>query len=197
MTAFITVSDVKAQLNISDSNSDAELSDYVDAACDEVEQWVGPMLPLTVTGEFVDLMGRTIYNELTTAGTRAFVLRHRPVQSIQAVSSAIISGVTYDPGDFIIDTATGIVRRKDGGTIFGPLTVDYTAGYVTPGGTAPAWARLAAKIIAQHLWRTQRAAVAAPSQMGDVTAVVPGFGFAVPNMAAELMESHRLVPAVG
>lgn len=191
--AFIDISDAKSQLNMASGVNDADLALYVDAACDEVEQWVGPVSTKVVTGEFVDLMGRTIFNELTTAGTRQFVLRYRPVQSIQAISSAILAGVTYTPSDFVI-ASTGIVRRLDGGTIFGPLTVDYTAGYVTP----PAWARLAAMMIVQHLWLTRRGGAQGPvGQQGQQDSMVPGFGFMIPPQAAELLESHRLVPSVG
>jgi hypothetical protein len=193
MASFITLAEAKAQLNSTSNVNDTELAVYIEAACDEVEQWVGPVATRVITGEFVDLMGRTIFNELTTAGTRAFVLRHRPVQSIQAISSAILSGVTYTPSDFIVDSATGIVRRGDGGTIFGPLTVDYTAGYVSP----PAWAQLAARMIVQSLWSTQRGGTSRPSSGGGDPTVVPGYGVAVPAQAAQLMETHRLTPSVG
>lgn len=193
MTTFITLADAKLQLNMTAVTNDVELGDYIDAACDEVEAWVGPVATRVVVGEFVDLMGRTIYNELTTAGTRAIVLRHRPVQSIQGVTSAILAGVTYTTTDFTIDSDTGIVRRKDGGTIFGPLLVDYTAGYVTP----PPWARLAAKIIVQHLWKTQRGSSSGRPGSQTADAMVPGMGFAVPGQAAALMESHRNVAAIG
>lgn len=191
MTSFISLQDAKDQLNITGDGSNSELQDYIDAACDEVEAWCGAVATRTVTGEFVDLMGRTIFNELTTAGTREFVLRWRPVQSIEAISSAILSGVTYAPTDFVIDTPTGIVRRKDGGTIFGPLVVDYIAGYTT----TPPWARMAAKIIVQHLWKTQRGSNRPGSQVDAGT--TQGYGYAVPNAAVELMEAHRNVPAVG
>lgn len=194
MTAFITVQDAKDQTNIPNTASDTELGDFIETACDEVESWCGAIAQRTVTNEFVDLMGRTIYNELTTAGSRDFVLRWRPVQSITAISSAIISGVTYTPSDFYVDANTGIVRRYDGGTIFGPLLVSYTAGYTSP----PGWARLAAKIITQHLWTTQNGSGGRRPGMGASDAdTVPGYGFAVPRMAVEIMESHRNVPAIG
>jgi hypothetical protein len=192
--AFLSLQDAKDQLDIKTSTQfDAELPDFIDAACDEVESWCGAVELRTVTDEFVDLMGRTIFNELTTAGTRDFVVRWRPVVSITAVSSAITAGATYTPTDFFADPGTGIIRRFDGGTIFGPLLVSYTAGYATP----PGWARMAAKIIVQHLWRTQRggAGRGGPSSTGGNT--TPGYGFAVPNMAVELMESHRNVPGIG
>jgi len=197
MAAFITLDEVKAQLNIpvNVTDDDAELNDYVEAACDMVESAVGPITSRTITGEFVDLMGRTIFNELTTAGTRAFVLRWRPVQSIQSITSAILAGVTYAPSEFIIDGGTGIVRRADGGTIFGPLVVSYTAGYDMP----PGWARLAAKIIVQHLWGSQlgNSPGALPSDDTQATDPAFGAGFAMPNRAAELLTPHLLTPGIG
>lgn len=192
MASFITVADAKAQLNITDTSQDAELQGYVDAACDMVEERVGPVATTVITGEFVDLQGRTIYNELTTAGTRGFVLRHRPVQSIQAIASAIVSGVTYTPSDFVIDSATGMIRRADWGTIFGPLTVDYTAGYTTP----PAWAVLAAKVTVQSLWQTQRGPTGRRVPGADMPAA-SGFGPIIPPMVEFLLEPHLIVPGIG
>lgn len=195
MASFLSLADAKAQLNMSatDTTNDAELQNFVDTAADMVEQRVGPVSTTVITGELVDLQGRTIFNELTTAGTREFVLRHRPVQSIQAITSAIVSGVTYAPSDFVIDTATGIVRRGDWGTIFGPLTVDYTAGYTTP----PAWATLAAKLIVQSLWQTQRGATQRRVPGADMPAAASGFGPIIPPMVEFLLEPHLIVPGVG
>jgi hypothetical protein len=190
--AFLSLADAKKQLNSTTTVNDDELRLYVEAACDEVEQWVGPIARRQITSEFVDLMGRTVFNELTTAGTRAFVLRNRPVISIDTVVSAILAGVTYTPTDFYVDTNTGIVRRYDGGSIFGPLLVTYTVGRPV----VPAWATLAAGIITQHLWKTQRGPARRPGSSDDQQ-LVPGIGFMIPGMAAELLESHRTVPAIG
>lgn len=190
--SFIDLEDVKAQLNITSGTSDVELLGYIDAACDVVEQWAGVVESRTVT-EFVDMLG---YSQATfidplgrsSLGTRTMVLRHRPVISIQAITSSP-SGLTFDPLWFNVDSVTGIVRRTDGSTFFGQMIVTYTAGYVV----APGWAVLAAKIIAQHLWRTQRV----HRGMGEDPALAAGVGYLIPNQAAALLEPHRQPPAVG
>lgn len=189
MTAFITLADAKAQLNISGTSSDVELQGVIDAACAAIEKQIGPVSTTSITGELVDLQGRTVFNELTTAGTRQFVLRHRPVQSITAISSAIVSGVTYQPSDFVIDAPTGIVRRRDWGTIFGPLVVDYTAGWAT----VPSDLLFATKELVRHLWQTQRGNMVLPDANFDTPTVV---GFALPNRVLELLAPYQQI-AVG
>lgn len=192
--SFITLQDVKDQLNITTNTYDVELGGYLAAACDIVEEWAGVVEQRTIVGEFVDMLG---YSQATfidplgrsSLGTRVMVLRHRPVISITSITSSP-SGAVFDPSWFNVDAATGIVRRIDGSTFFGQMTVTYVAGYATP----PPWAVLAAKIIVQHLWRTQRGS---RKGMGDDPGLVAGVGFLVPNQAAALLESHRLTPSVG
>jgi hypothetical protein len=59
----------------------------------------------------------------------------------------------------------------------------------------------AARIILQHLWRTQRAGrrggVAGGGDDYAVTEPIPGIGYAVPNRALELLAPDRLAPEVG
>jgi hypothetical protein len=192
--SFITIFDVRDQLNITNSNSDDELEGYVDAACDIVEQWAGAVEQRVIVGEFVDMLG---YSQATfidplgrsSLGTRTMVLRHRPVISVESITSSP-SGLTFDPAWFNVDQLTGIVRRIDGSTFFGQMIVSYTAGYAV----APPWAVLAAKIITQNLWRTQRGT---RRGMGDDPGVIAGIGYLVPNQAAALLEPHRQMPSVG
>lgn len=191
--SFISVADVKEQLNITGTTLDSELSVYVDAACTIVEQWAGAIELRAITNEFVDMLG---YSQATfidplgrsSLGTRTMVLRHRPVLSIQSITSSP-SGTVFDPSWFNVDSLTGIVRRIDGSTFFGQMTVSYTAGYEI----APPWAVLAARIITQNLWRTQRGRAG----MGEAPGSVGGIGYLVPNQAAALLESHRQPPGIG
>jgi hypothetical protein len=54
------------------------------------------------------------------------------------------------------------------------------------GTSVPAAFGTFARIVLQHLWSSQRGPAALP--MGaDAMVSVPGFGFAIPNMAAELL----------
>ena len=195
MADLLTLADVKAQLNITSTTYDTELGDYISAATDLVEWRTGPMSSRQITDEFVDLIGRTIYNELTTAGTRAFVLRTTPVISIDNIASGILSGVTtYTAADFFVDSATGIVRRYDGGTIFGPLKVTYTVGRTS----IPKAVNVAARIIVQHLWETQRGPSPANLQLSDVDNTTAGmFWDDIPNRAKMLLEPFVVGPPVG
>ncbi len=79
MADLITLADAKTQLRIPVAavTDDALLYVYIAAVVDVIENMVGPVLPRQIVNEYVDLIGRTIYNELTTAGARQIVLRNR------------------------------------------------------------------------------------------------------------------------
>ena len=192
MASFITLAEAKAQLNSTSNVNDTELAVYIEATTDLIESRIGPVVQRQIVGEFVDLMGRTIFNGLTTAGTRAFVLRTRPVVSVDAVSSAIIAGVTYTPSDFYVDSSTGIVRRFDGGTIFGPLKVTYTVGRT---GVIPARITQAAKVLLRHLWMTQRGSSTRGRGVDDAADF--GTTYSMPNRVLELLESDLYTPGIG
>ena len=53
------------------------------------------------------------------------------------------------------------------------------------GVQVPAAFNVFARIVLQNLWRTQRGPAAMP--IGGDMVTVPGFGFVVPNQAAELL----------
>ncbi len=190
---LISLADAKQQLRIGSSVDDDQLWDFIAAATEIVEDLCGPMVRRQIVGEYVDLIGRTVWNELTTAGTRQIVLRNRPIISIDSISSAISSGVTYDPSVFSIESDTGIVRRLDNGTVFGPLRVTYTVGrtYV------PRAVDLATRFIVQHLWETTRGKMGPPGVGGQEAAPTTGRGYALPNRALELLQPFLTVPAVG
>ncbi len=175
---MLTVSDAAAQLNITSQNHDAELEGYVAAAVLVVERHTG-LVPET----------RTITGELHNVPVPSDVLRlfHPPVQSLTAVTSADGS-VTWDTAGLVADFDTGLVRVVSGRPLSGLVKVDYTAGYVD----APAHFRLAALIILQHLWETQRGAqrgaVAAGGLEDSLSNMVGGGrGYAIPNRALELL----------
>jgi hypothetical protein len=67
------------------------------------------------------------------------------------------------------------------------MTVTYVAGW---GTTVPAAFNLAARYIVQHLWTSQHGPAVRPSMGGSDLVTPPGFGFAIPNMAAELLNGQ-------
>jgi hypothetical protein len=86
------------------------------------------------------------------------------------------------------------VQLLAGGTVAGPLRVTYVAGR----RIVPAAITAAAKIILQHLWRTQQGP--GRPQRGvddfDVTEPIPGLGYAIPNRAVQLLEPYKQPPGV-
>ena len=93
---------------------------------------------------------------------------------------------------------TAGVWRKDGGNFCGgPWTVEYVAGR----GTVPATINLAARIMVQHLWRTQYGASRGLSSIGggddfSVNEPVAGWGYAIPNRVLQLLEPYKLGPGM-
>ena len=76
---FLTVADIKRQLNMTGATDDSELSVYAAAASEIVEQWCGPMTLQTIIGELVYGTGS------------GFVLRNVPVITF--------TGITYSGPD--------------------------------------------------------------------------------------------------
>lgn len=186
--ALLTLAEAKAQLNISTSTDDEELQTYVDAVTAVVEEYIGPVEPREVT-ERHD----------TEGGRRAVVLRTTPVLSLTSVEPLLTGGISYPVDGLDLDPDTGEVRRVDGGWFRGLLLFTLQAGRagVPP---VPPTINLAARMLVQHLWRTQH-----PSRSGglpgggedfSVTQPIVGFGYAVPNRVLELLAPYRLPPGV-
>ncbi|MBI1757980.1 MAG: hypothetical protein HYR62_01910 [Actinobacteria bacterium] len=178
---ILSLADAKAQLNITSTANDVELGDYIGAIDDAIETHVGAVLDRTVS-EVVELAG---YGLLVAT---------RPVTSLTSLTS-VSDGTTYDVGGlYVKDAGAGIIRRRDGlplavGGYAPAWTLTYVAGR---GATAPSSINLAARIILQHLWETQRGGSRRPGMGGDN--LDPQFlvmGFAVPRRAVELLANHQ------
>jgi hypothetical protein len=86
-----------------------------------------------------------------------------------------------------IDPLANAARTKGGWAFpaFSPVvTVTYVAGW---GAAVPAAFGNAARLILAHLWDTQHGPAARPSMGGDEMVMPPGFTFAIPERAAELL----------
>jgi hypothetical protein len=180
---ILSLADAKKHLNKTSTTDDDEIRSWVESITAGIEGLCGPVIVRTVT-ERHD--GRRV----------PFIcLRHTPILSVTSVVAILTGGTTYTVADLDIDTETGVVQRKDGGTLTGPLRVTYSAGR----RIVPAAISSAARIILQHLWRTQQGP--GRPQMGtgdfDVTEPIAGFGYAIPNRALQLLEPYRLPPGVG
>lgn len=181
--ALLTLDEAKQQTNITGTGQDIELQAYIDGITSVIERYVGPVESREVT-ETVD--SRSVM----------LCLSKTPVVSLSSFTPVLSGGAAVNVADVVVDEATGVVRRLDGGRWFGgPWKVVYTAGRTT----VPPTINLAARMLLQHLWRTQQGP-GRPSMGGSddyaVGQQVPGFGYAVPNRVLELLEPFRLPPGV-
>nr|WP_237533073.1 head-tail connector protein [Streptomyces sp. SID685] len=170
------MADAKAQLNIADgdTSNDAELQGYIDAATAAVE---------TQLGQVVD--PRTVIDQLDfPQSVTSFLLRSVPVLSLTSLVSldGSQSWTTTAPAMYV-DGAAGCVTVLSGPPVKGSVLATYQAGLTS----VPPNYRLAALIIVQHLWETQRGTLGTVMGGGDDSGYTAGRGFAIPRRAIELL----------
>lgn len=176
---MITLADAKLQLNIDtlDTSHDVELEAYVAAAIAAVERH---------TNTVGDV--RTVADERHQArGTAKLWLYRKPVQSVTTLAR-VDGTLTWDVADLDVDVNSGLLRVVSGPLFSGLVSVTYEAGH----DPVPANYNLAARIIVQHLWSTQRGAMGnrrVTTVMDDSMANLSNFGrgYAIPNAALELL----------
>jgi hypothetical protein len=181
--ALLPLQDAKDMLNIPQSNTtvDSELQSFIATVETSLEGFTGG-----------PLVNRTISEraELTSDYT-VLQVRQRPLVSVTSIVS-VASGQAIDiSAGLDTDPNAGTIRRKLGYPFYGPyfawlpaMTITYVAGW---GTSVPAAFNTAARIIVQHLWETQHGPAARPSMGGMDMIQPPGFSFAIPNRAAELL----------
>lgn len=184
---LLSLADMKTHLRITTTGTDSELRGWIESATQGVENYAGVCVRRTVVER----------QDIPLFGATTVMLRQVPVLSVASVVPILSGGTTYSVDDLDIDGPTGVIQRKDGGRICGPQRFTYTPGRAI----VPSAHRDATKIIVQHLWRTKYGASRAASGLGggedfSVTEQVPGFGYAVPNRALQLLEPYKLPPGM-
>ncbi|MET9086162.1 phage head-tail connector protein [Streptomyces sp. NPDC004237] len=173
--SIVTLADTKAHLNIPADNTDddVELQGFIDAATEPVEEQLGTVVvPRLITNQ----------HDFGT-GTTAFLLRQVPVISLTSIISLDGSqSWTVTSPAMHVDGPSGSVTVLSGPPLTGMALVTHQAGLTVIGANV----RLAAKIIIQHLWETQRG-VMGVRLGGDGETYVSGRGFAIPRRAIELL----------
>lgn len=181
--SVLSLQDAKDHVNIPQTTTtfDSELLSKIATIQANLEKLTGgPIITRTVT-------------ERVEVGSwyRTLTVRQRPLVSVTSITD-VASGAAITITDLELDTNAGIIRRKLELPFWarGPyFTVVYTAGW----GTAiPAAFNEAARIILEHLWKTQRGPARQPAIGGEDLVTLPGFGYAVPNRAAELLSPYTL-----
>lgn len=180
---IVSLAAAKSAANISTTNTDPddELQIHLASATRIVEWFVGPVIVRSHTQRVSDR--RPVLSRLPMLGPGL-----SPVLSLTSLTPLYTTGIAWSVSDVVVDPGTGALRHASGVRLWGgPWTAVYTAGQQV---VAPNW-QLAALIIIQHLWETQRGASALPLVEGET--VVPGLGFAIPNRAADLLKLDSTV----
>lgn len=182
-SGIVSLADLKSHLNITTTTHDEELRLYIDAATEAVERIVGPVARRTVV-------------ETVPSGAGAFYLSTVPVISLTSLIGAYGNTTeTLATGSLYVDGNTGYVAPGYTTSIsYSTLTATYIAGRAI----VPASIRLATMLIAGHLWQTQRGPGGGPPslQSGGEDLLPPGYSFAIPRRAEELLSPYRLAPAI-
>jgi hypothetical protein len=186
-TAVLPLQDAKDQLNIPQSNtgSDAEIQSYIATIESALKKYTGgPLVNKVITAERSEMM-----NNQTV-----IPVRQRPLVSVTSITS-VTGGAIDISGGLDLDINAGLIRRPLGYPFYGPffqwlptVNVTYVAGW---GVSVPPAFNSAARIILQHLWWTQRAPSLQGPLAGGADVILPGFGFAIPNAAAELLDGAQ------
>lgn len=190
---IISLADVKQQLNITASTFDDELRAYIEGATAAIERHRNEcVLRRTIVEEkyltdYAYGLGQ-FHGQPAAWGVpaRKVALDKRP--AIALVSVARVDGtLSWDISGLHLNP-NGVIDVMTGNPLWGHLAITYTAGYLS----IPADFTLAARIIVQHLWQTQRGNTGWPKPGGmDDSLATAGLGFAIPNRALELLGTGR------
>lgn len=175
--AILSLPDAKAHLNITSTNSDDELREYLEATTEIVESYTGPIVRRTHTAR--------------VRGSRCEIpLPHTQVTAVTAVTLVQDGSSPITLSDLAINGPAGVISYKNRSSFpYGDMDVTYTVGR----STVKANWTLAAKIIMKHNWDTQLGNL--PSAQGDDAGyVVTGSGYLVPYRAVSLLAPDQ-VPA--
>jgi hypothetical protein len=187
-TAVLPLQDAKDMLNIPQTvtTSDNELLSWIETIESSMRGYTGgPLVNRTITAERAEMQ----------SNQTVILVRQRPLVLVTQVTSASGSAIDLS-GGLDYDANAGTFRRKLGLPFYGPfftwlpqVNVTYVAGW---GASVPAAFNSAARVILQHLWSTtQRGPSARPSMGVPDLVTIPGFGFAIPNQAAELLNGMQ------
>lgn len=177
---MISLQEAKKHLNIFDTSDDDEIASWISGITRVIEFYTGACVPRTVV-------------EYQPAGS-VIRLNQRPVLSVTSITPYLGAGQSYGPSQYKV-TEDGAVRLLSGAWFGGYNDLEVT--YVVGRRPIPANLTQAAKIILSHLWETQRGPTGSPLSGGDDSSFVPGFGYAIPNRALEMIKPDDEGPAVG
>jgi hypothetical protein len=170
--AVLSLPEMKAHLNITRTDNDAEIEMMIAAAEAAIAKRVGPLGPETITAR--------------VEGGGALILPRTPAVSVTSVtplgSTAITTGLHLD------QAAATVTYDNGAGFPPGYYDVTYEAGRAT----CPDDLLMALKELVRHMWTTQRGGSSRPgSQPSDALSnSLPGSAYAFPVRVEQLLAPH-------
>jgi uncharacterized phiE125 gp8 family phage protein len=170
---IISLADAKAQQNIESTASDEELRPFIEAATAVIERHTG-----------LTIVRRTVTEYHSTYGQRVLFLNHRPVISMTSITTTDASS-SWTVGNLDLEPTMGRLTVRTGPAFYGDLAIILVAGMTSIAANYT----MAARIIVQHLWTTQRGGRDARRMGGGALDAEPvsGASFAIPRAASELL----------
>lgn len=183
---IVSLSEVKAHLNITSTTNDDEIRTFIDAAQDLAESYVGCVL------------GRQTFTSEKYDGNTD-VIRLRNPRAI-SITSVYENGTLLDSAAYVLDPTGQRITRVTTGSLNGPnyfgiwapgaqnILVSYVAGFTNP----PPAAKQGVLEIIRHLWQTQRGSVSVMGRVssGDDYYTTPTYS--LPRRAMELLDPVSL-----
>jgi hypothetical protein len=188
-TGLCTLSEVKLQLNKTSTADDVEIQSFIDAVTDSVENFCGAIVPRATTEWHTPTSSVLIVRQERLVSVTSIVgyMGTTPYTYVEATTPALASDYSF----LVSPALNGIVTRlgADGNTrpFEGRILITYVRGMVP----VPASINLAARMIVQSYWDTQRAARPLPTQGPTDLVSVPGFDGPIPARALSLLARYQ------
>lgn len=182
---ILSLATAKAALNIPPTSTadDEEIRSMIESVTSAVEAYRGEVIARRTIVESLTA-GKSMWEVAATRFTasRRLTLARAPVISVTSIVRPY-DGVTWDSTTAVLVNPAAGVLMTYGMPFYGDIIVTYVAGYTA----IPANFLEAGKIILRHLWQTQQTPGMGSKVFGVDDAAPFGFGFAIPNRAAELL----------
>lgn len=170
MSDLLTVQEASQFLRLSNTLDDVEVAEMVSAASSIIARRIGPVTPTSVV-ETYDGGGTQIMLRQLPVISVTSVMESWGFTTIYTLTPTVLDGTVTNLGNFgySLDTRVGLLTRRAAGTTVPfaggrqNITVAYTAGYAT----IPNDLKLAAKLLVQHFYATQRGGARRPGMGGD------------------------------
>lgn len=181
-TELLSLDDARQHLNLTGTTNDAELEVYLAAVTDAIEAYIGPVGRRTVT--------ETVY---PTSGV--LLLSTSPVLSITSITP--YAGVALGAGTYSLRPGGFVYPATYAAGFYAP---EYAVVYVAGRAAVPAAVNMAARLVLQRLWETQRGGSVSPQIIGAASADFgveqTAFSYVKSYGVRELLDPYRLAPAV-